>query len=58
MNRLPLLSIALLFGLGNTAPADEKPKKGDLAKLQGTWTVETVAVHRWSYCFFAVDGVA
>jgi hypothetical protein len=41
MNRLPLLSIALLFGLGNTAPADEKPKKGDLAKLQGTWTGKT-----------------
>jgi hypothetical protein len=32
MNRLPLLSIALLFGLGNTASADEKPIKSNLGK--------------------------
>jgi hypothetical protein len=63
MNRLPLLSIALLFGLGNTAPADEKPKKGDLAKLQGTWTgktgldgcFQTTFIFNGDLCFFDKD---
>jgi hypothetical protein len=41
MNRLPLLSIALLVGLGITAPADDKPKKDDLARFQGKWTGKT-----------------
>ena len=42
MKRLPLLSIALLLLLGNVAPADDKPIKGDLARLQGTWTGRTM----------------
>jgi hypothetical protein len=41
VNRLPLLDVALLLALGNIAPADDKPVKGDLAKLQGTWTGRT-----------------
>lgn len=41
MKRLPLLSIALLFWLGNIALADDKPIKGDLAKFQGRWTGKT-----------------
>lgn len=33
--------MAILFSLLNAAPADETPKKGDLAKLQGIWAGKT-----------------
>ncbi len=42
MTRLPPFAIALLIVLGNIAPADDKPIKGDLARLQGTWTGKTM----------------
>ena len=42
MKRLRLLSIALLLLLGNIAPAADEPIKGDLARLQGTWTGRTM----------------
>ncbi len=51
MNRLPLLSIALLFGLANIAPAADEPIKGDLARLQGTWVATTGQGDRFQTTF-------
>ena len=41
MNHQPSLALPLLLILGSLAIADDKPIKGDLAKLQGTWTGRT-----------------